>query len=168
MKSLLYYFNKRLKETFEVPLHLKHSPQKRQLPSISVDMVSSDIKRELTGRLWLEIGISANYLFEDGVNEYDIEDIKIKMTYALERLPTEGGRFFSAMTSTTKVNDGAVVGMAVYRIYMKEPKEADIYMRTLEQEFVTTDEAFELLKEERANKEPITDSEGDIGYGTRK
>ena len=169
MKTILHYFSKRLKGMFGVPIHKRHSSQRRTLPSISLKLESMSIKRELVGRLWIDVIISAVYLPKDGINQFDLELIKAKLIYAMERLPEEDGRFFSAITSQAKVNDGAVIGTAHYRIPMVEMAIADAYMMTLSQAFVTTDEAWEEKKKGKMPNyfgEPAEPSNPSIGYDT--
>lgn len=132
----------------EKKIYVDHSNQKRELPSITIDTVQATMRREIRGRFWIDFIIEANYLPEDEANEFDIEDIKFKMAYALDRLPIDEKRYFQATRSEAKVIDRAIIGTAHYSVYFKEEATAVEFMETLEQEIVTTEEAWESREED--------------------
>lgn len=124
-------------------IYTEHISQKREFPSLTISTINATMRREMRGRFWVDFTIAANYLPEQTASEFDIEDVKFKMAYALERLPIDEKRYFQATNSEAQVIDRAVIGTGQYSVYFKEKAEAAEFMADLEQDFTTDKEAWE-------------------------
>ena len=144
MKNILYHVIKRLDTVFGVPIYTVESEQKRPTPSINLMVRDMRVRRELRGRLWLDIGVTATYLPPKKSSQYDLETTKLKMAFALDRIPTEGVQFIQAVTNDVQEYDGTVQGLASYSIYIKQGKTVEQYMQTLGIDFTTTPDTFQI------------------------